>query len=219
MREKIIALSLNFIIIVCETIALTSSIINEGIGLFRFYTKDSNILLFIASIITFIYLLLEVVYKKKIMPKWTKVLKYVSVCTVTLTFVTVVLVLSPMYDDGNALWMMLFDGTMLYYHTICPMLAIVSFLFFEENYCMNIKSTLYGVIPTFAYAAVVFPLNILKIMVGPYPFLFVYEQPWYMSIIWSIVMLGGSYLLAYLLYFFKKTLNKKEKVEAINGNN
>ena len=56
-------------------------------------------------------------------------------------------------------------------------------------------------------------------MVGPYPFLFVYEQPWYMSIIWSVVMLGGSYLLAYLLYFFKEALNKRKKVEAINGDN
>jgi hypothetical protein len=36
-------------------------------------------------------------------------------------------------------------------------------------------------------------------MDGPYPFLHVYEQPVYMSIIWFAAILGGAYFMAWLL--------------------
>ena len=39
----------------------------------------------------------------------------------------------------------------------------------------------------------------MRVVEGPYPFLRVYEQPVYMSIIWVIVILGSAYGIAFLL--------------------
>jgi len=36
-------------------------------------------------------------------------------------------------------------------------------------------------------------------MNGPYPFLRVNEQPVYMSVLWVAVIMGGAYLLAWLI--------------------
>ncbi len=61
------------------------------------------------------------------------------------------------------------------------------------------KYRLFALTPTILYAAVAVTLNIAKVMDGPYPFLHVYEQPVYMSIIWFAAILGGAYFMAWLL--------------------
>ena len=88
---------------------------------------------------------------------------------------------------------------MLYMHTLCPILAIISFIFFERQTKITQKQTYYALIPTLIYAVIIITLNITKNVYGPYPFLHLYEQSVYTSIIWTIVMMGGAYLLAWLL--------------------
>ena len=54
-------------------------------------------------------------------------------------------------------------------------------------------------IPTIIYAAVMIVLNLLKVLRGPYPFLYVYEQPIYMSVIWAVAILALTYILGLIL--------------------
>ena len=54
-------------------------------------------------------------------------------------------------------------------------------------------------LPTLIYALILMALNLMRVVEGPYPFLRVYEQPVYMSIIWVIVILGSAYGIAFLL--------------------
>ena len=49
-------------------------------------------------------------------------------------------------------------------------------------------------------AAVILPLNILRVIVGPYPFFEVYHQPVYVSVLWAVGLLGVNYLYAWLLW-------------------
>ena len=58
----------------------------------------------------------------------------------------------------------------------------------------------WALLPTLAYAAVILPLNILRVIVGPYPFFEVYHQPVYVSVLWAVGLLGVNYLYAWLLW-------------------
>ena len=46
----------------------------------------------------------------------------------------------------------------------------------------------------------ILPLNILRVIVGPYPFFEVYHQPVYVSVLWAVGLLGVNYLYAWLLW-------------------
>ncbi len=46
------------------------------------------------------------------------------------------------------------------------------------------RDSLLALIPTGLYALVMVPLNVFRVYDGPYPFLRVHNQPWYMSILW-----------------------------------
>ncbi len=164
---------------------------------FMYYTELSNYLLMTSLVIHMGYLLAG----RKI-PSWVYTLRFAGVCTVTVTFVVVVTALSWFYG----LWFLLTKGVMLYHHTICPLLAIASFLFVEKQ-DVSRKDLIAAIIPTILYGAVMIVLNLLRVVVDPYPFLMVYYQPWYMSIIWIVLILGGAWLLAVMLRKMHKALN------------
>ena len=50
------------------------------------------------------------------LPLWLKRLKFISTSCLAMTFLTVVIILAPMYEDGNGWYIMLFTGSMLYHH-------------------------------------------------------------------------------------------------------
>lgn len=64
------------------------------------------------------------------------------------------------------------------------------------------------------YLAAAVILNILRVMEGPYPFLLVYAQPWYLSVLWCVVILGIAAILALgvrALYNFITKSKHKER--------
>lgn len=176
-----------------------------GGNLFMFYTEDSNLLAGIVSLIFVIYLLK---YKDvNNLPTWLLILRYVTVTCLTLTFLVVVFVLVPTMSLNilDGLKHLLFSDSMLFHHFLCPVLSTISFIFFEGDRRLNKKKTIYfALIPTFIYGLIMIVLNILKVVVGPYPFLMVYRQAWYMSIIWIIVILGGDYLISRFILLFNQ---------------
>lgn len=167
----------------------------QGLTMLMFYTVDSNILALLASLLVGIYALKA--YKSGVkIPESIKMLKYVSVCCLTVTFIVVVLVLAPM-NGIKGYQMMLFSGDMLFHHLISPVLSILTFLMFDRVSYSNSKSASFALIPTIIYAVILITLNLLRIVEGPYPFLRVYAQPFYLSLIWFILIVGGAYLIAY----------------------
>ena len=134
----ITALCVNALIVVFEVIALVLSLIDQGLGSFQFYTQDSNYLAMAASLCFCVYGARHLCGKGEI-PGWVHSFRYVTVSCLMVTFFVVILVLMPMMGE-NALYM-LYGGSMLYQHTLCPLLAAVSFFAFEAvNSFRNRKS-------------------------------------------------------------------------------
>lgn len=90
----------------------------------------------------------------------------------------------------------MFYNELTYFHTLCPILAFLSFTNFESHEIEEKKDCIRATYFTIIYAIILIILNIINVVEGPYPFLRVQENPIWMSIIWFIVTVGGSYLLS-----------------------
>ena len=195
-RDKI-TLGFSIAIIIGEIVGLVMCTRNIGWELFRYYTQDSNLFLLIATVIW------SACVARRLrdgvpVPCWVRVLKYMATCTVALTLTVVMAVLAPMGVDSMR--NLLFSGSMLWCHTLCPILAIVASVFFDTMPDLQIRDTAVALIPTVLYGIVSVLLNVLQIWYGPYPFLYVYEQPIWVSLVWIVVIVGGAWFLSFLLY-------------------
>ena len=189
MNYKNINIIINLAIVILEIIGFILVFRELGISSFEYYTEDSNLLLLISYSIFLIFLI-----QNKELPSWFKSLRFAAIVSTTLTLIIVLTVLSWTTDFG--LHHLLFKGSMLYHHTLCPILAILSFVLLEKYDNLN---TVHGLYFTIIYAIIMIILNILKIVEGPYPFLLVYNQPAIHSIIWLIVILAITYAIAFIL--------------------
>jgi hypothetical protein len=193
--SKILSLLISILIVIFEIIAFIDSYSRNGFGLFLFYTECSNFFAMIVCAIYSLYILFN--YNKEI-PKWLYLLKYMATLGLIITFIIVILILCPMYG-ANGYKMMLLYGSMLYQHLICPILLFFSFVFVDKINKITIKESFFSLIPTIIYALITIVLNILRIIEGPYPFLYVYNQTVLMSILWFIIIIGGSFLIANII--------------------
>lgn len=207
MKKYKLSQEISIIIILAELIGFILAFKEFGIGCLIYYTQESNIILLIASIL---YLLASVQLQKskKPIPHYIGLIKYVAACSVTVTFVVVLTVLAPTRISegmGAVIWVIC-GGSNLFHHMLCPILGVISWLIVDEKTTLKFKEVIIASSTTFLYAVVTIILNVLRVMEGPYVFLYVYEQPVYMSVIWFILIVGGGFLFALLLYRISKRL-------------
>lgn len=195
------SLIINIIIIVLEIIGTTICASNTGLEMFSFYTTDSNIFALTACIVFAAFTVRALFFKDKPdIPKPVKILKYISVCCLSVTFIVVVTMFAPVLgEDGYV--QMLFEGDFLYYHFACPLLSLISFVLFEGGTELEEAYSVAATIPTAIYAVVAVLLNIFRIISGPYPFLEIYNQPVYLSVLWFLMIIGVSFLSAAIIRF------------------
>ncbi len=198
--RPVVGLVLNLLIVALEVVGLLLSIADHGWGLFQFYTQDSNLIALLACGLMAAQQISCLCGKRESAARWVWVLKYTSVCMLAVTFLVVIFVLAPIDGAGlRGYSVMLFGGSMLYHHFLCPILAFISFLFFDGETRVTRRDTFLALIPTVLYALIAVLLNILRVMQGPYPFLMVYSQPVYASALWFIAIIGGAYLISLLI--------------------
>ena len=187
-----IYLFINIAIAIMEVIGLTMATLNRRGTTFQYYTQLSNLFLLVTSIMNIVYAIKVLTGKRKSIPRIVNVLSYSAICTTTVTLLVVLFVLSWMV--GDLVWI-LTSGSMIFTHTLCPILAIVMFIFFAPERLKK-SDALLALMPTIAYAIVAMIMNIARLWYGPYPFLLVYEQPIWASIAWSFGILMGAYGIA-----------------------
>ena len=187
--HKNINIIINLLIVILEIIGFVLVFKELGITSLEYYTEDSNLLLLLSSIIILIY-----ISKNKELPLWFKSFRYIAIVSTTLTLIIVLTVLSWTTDLG--LYHLLFHESMLYHHTLCPVLAILSFVFVERYDNLH---TIHGLYFTVVYGIIMIILNALKIVEGPYPFLLVHNQPIIHSIIWTALIFAITYVIALIL--------------------
>ena len=188
-KKKTTILILNMVLVIFGIMGLVKTFTGLGNFAIEYYTQLSNYFGLIANILFLIFF----IKNADKLPKWISILKYSATLSMTLTFLVVLFILTPMYGFKEIFVWIFFEGANIFYHTLCPILMFTSFTFFEEHNIKGLKDNLRAIYFTIAYAIVFITLNILKLFNGPYPFLQVYNQPIYMSIIWFILIVGGAF--------------------------
>lgn len=191
-KEKI----LNIIFIILEIVGIClSSITIKKLGI-EYYTQDSNLFALIIGIIYLYYL----INNKKITHS-IAVLRLMSVLGLSVTFLVVLFILLPM---TNFNFMFMFGGANFFLHLVCPVLLFIIYIRYDKKVELTNKEVFSSLLFTIIYSIILITLNILRIVEGPYPFLMVYKQGILMSIIWYLLIVGGAFLLAKVLYKIKK---------------
>lgn len=196
-RKLMLAIVVNFIIVLLEIIGAILSIKRHGVRAFQYYTEDSN---YFALIISFIFVLCGIISltTNKSLGGVIHILRFISTTCLTVTLIVVLLVLIPMFPEDSVF--MLFGNSNLYQHTLCPILSVLSFVFLENEIRLSKRSIFISLIPTIVYGVICISLNICRVMEGPYPFFYVYEFPWYFSTIFLLSIFGGAILISFILY-------------------
>jgi hypothetical protein len=177
MKNKEKVLSVLFILL--EVAAIITTIISVGKIQIEFYTEDSNIFALIVTIIYSYYL-----FSNKKVPKIVNILRLSSLAMLMITFLTVSLVLVPIYrmDLSFAYW-----GPNFFYHLVCPILFFINYTFVSKKEEFSTKDLFISTTPTIIYGIIVTTMNVIVKGYGPYPFLYVYEQPVYLSVLWILI--------------------------------
>ena len=216
--RKLASAAMNFLIVYFETIAVPMSWAMGGTIMFTMYTELSNIFNGAVCLLVGLWQL-SCIFTGRELPRWVKQLKFWSTSCLTMTFLTVVFILAPMYEDGNGWYIMLFTGSMLYHHFLNPVVAMVSFLLFEREPRLPLASVPLALVPTIVYGVYDLWGNITGRIDGPYPFMRVYDQTIQESLMWFAIILGTNLLYAFVLWWLggngKKHRKKGPKLEFV----
>ena len=174
------------------------------IGMFKFFTVDSNIFM---GIIALVFVIKEITNQE--ITKTMYKLKLMATTAVSLTFIIVFTYLGPISKDGI---ISLLQNSNIFFHLVIPVLSIITFTLFERTNKLKFKDSLYGIIPTIIYA-VLYLINILIHMengkVSP-----VYDWYWFVQngVKTAIIVAPMIILISYIISLILWKLNRKEKV-------
>ena len=127
------------------------------IGMFKFFTVDSNLLMGIISLIFILYEINVLKNKKEDIPKNIYILKLMSTTAVGLTFVTVFLYLGPISKGGIP---SMIRNSNLFFHLLIPLLSMITFTMFEKTNKLKYRYSFWGLVPTMIYA-IFYLINVL----------------------------------------------------------
>lgn len=204
-KKLLVSIILNFVIVALEVIGAILSIKRRGVSAFLFYTELTNYLTLLISLAYGIIGIVVLKNNRKI-PSWLASVRYASTVGLVLTFMVVLCILVPLTPSEFTFYF--FGDSNLYQHFLCPILSVVSFMWFERGILLSKYSLCYGVFPTLTYGLVMISLNVCKILEGPYPFFLVYEMPWYITV---LLLSGILTLTLFTSWIVLKIYNKISK--------
>ena len=194
-----LSIVLNLAVVLMEPVAIRMSWEAVGNQTFTFYTENSNVFSAVICLLVVLAQLRGLVTGRPL-PRWVKTLKFIAACCLTMTFLTVVLVLAPYYPEQGGVVFLLTESSMLYHHLLNPLCVFVSFVFLERDPKLPARCIPLALVPTVLYGSVALWANIRRLIVGPYPFLMVYEQTPAQSVLWCAVILAMNLFCAWLVW-------------------
>lgn len=128
----------------------------NGLNALKYFTIQSNILY---GVYAGIFAGAELAYgSADALPGVWYIIKYIATVGITLTILTVVFYLAPVVLGA---YLPLFQGANLFFHLLIPIVAIVSFCFFEKCADISLPQVFLGLIPYGLYA-VFYAVNALS---------------------------------------------------------
>ena len=203
--RKTLALVSNLIIIILEVISFAILIMRKGgitVGVLVYYTRLSNLLALIAGIFVVIFIFRN---KEGELPKWLSLLRFITTIMLFVTFLISLFVLTPAV---GSFYKMMIENQLKFHHLLCPLLSIVSFIFFEKGGRLSVKDNFLATMPTLIYGIIMLILNGARVLDGPYPFLRVYNQPVWATVLWIAGIYLGTFLLGLILRLLRKAVNR-----------
>lgn len=170
------------------------------LGMFKFFTVDSNLFMGIVSLIF--------VIKNKSITKNMYRIKLMSTTAVSLTLIVVLAYLAPISQGGLK---SMLQNSNLFFHLIIPVLSIINFTIFENTNKLKIKDTLYGLIPTIIYA-ILYVINLI-IHIENNEISPKYDWYWFaqngilQAILTAITIITTTYIITLLLWKLNKRRN------------
>ena len=177
------AFAANLLMVVLELLGLYQVRSMLSWKLVVFYTQLSNLIAFGTSVLFLFLPAGELV-----------LLRYLSTCMLMMTFCVTAFVLIPMGGDPK---MLLWGGSGLYHHVLCPALTTVSYLFFENHAGPGMIWLPMTV--TLVYGLIMLWLNWKRIVDGPYPFFRVHHQSPVATVIWMAALVGMVGLISWAI--------------------
>ena len=116
---------------------------------FRYFTIDSNILSAAGALCLLIWRLCARHDAGRVLPLWLTLLRYAGTAAVTVTLMTVLCFLGPLYGYPG-----MFAGWNLYLHLIGPLLALAGFIFLDPDRPLERRQAAVSVLPVVIYGAV-----------------------------------------------------------------
>ena len=176
------------------------------IGMFRFYTVDSNLFMGLVSLLLAIKEINILKGRQKEIPKKYYILKLMSTSAVGLTFFIVFAYLGPISKGGIASMLM---NSNLFFHLIIPVVSIMEFILVEKTDKLSFKDTKYALVPTLIYG-IYYLSNVLMHMENGK---FSPEYDWYWFVqngVWtSLIVVLVIFLIAYIIGVLIWKLNRK----------
>lgn len=156
---------------------------------FRFFTIESNLFAGICALVSLITRIVCLPAGREV-PQWVVLLTFTAACAVTVTLMTVVVFLGPTMGYRK-----MFEGTSLWFHLLCPLIAIVSLILFTGGEKISGAAVLWGILPVVVYGAIYYTEVIVTKKWEDF-YGFNRGGKWLLSI---ILMLAGAALIAFLL--------------------
>ena len=167
------SIAINIAVIVLEIIGLRISTSERKWKIFAYYTQISNIITLVSSFV------LVTARSNEL----SAVLRYLSSCMLTMTFMITLFVLVPM---GGGFRKLMLSGNGLYHHTLCPILSLTSYIMWEQHSSLWILPTAL----TFIYGIIMLVMNGKGLCDVPYPFFRVRNQSKLATVVWMVVLIG-----------------------------
>ena len=170
-------------------------------GMMKYYTTDSNILVGLASLFMLIEEKNILKDKRKTLSPNIYLFKFTSTVSVSITFLVVFLYLGPGSKGGIG---SMLTNSNLFFHFLVPVLAIISFAFFEKTNKIDKKYIKYGVLPTLIYG-IFYILNIINHIENnkistKYDWYWFFQKGTWLIFIVIPLMLFLTYLTSLVLY-------------------
>lgn len=156
-----IAMVLNYIIVIFTLLGLIfmyydikfmygvePKLSTSGLGMFRFFTVDSNFLMGICSLLMAHHERKVITGNKENISSKYYVLKLIGTVSISLTFIVVVTYLSRISPGGMS---SMIQNSNLFFHLIIPILSIITFCFFEKTNKIKLRYVLLSLIPVLIY--------------------------------------------------------------------
>lgn len=167
-----LAIYLNIVIIALELCGFYLSFKAVKWEIIIYYTELSNFIALIAAILF--------LCNAQSAPLW----RYCATCMLVMTFLITLFILVPILENGMKILML--SGNGLYHHLLVPIISLFSYLFLE----IHDQRWLVPVIISLIYGLLMYYLNYIGKMDGPYPFFKVRKQGIKKSVIWIFILLA-----------------------------